>query len=301
MFDIIIFIISLLAVIKGADITTDSAIKIAKKYGISEFLIGLTIVAVGTSLPELASSLTAVYYGTPEIAVSNIIGSNIANIGMVLGITAILYSKCIKCNVKKHDIYFLIFSVVAIILAFADYMLTFMEGMIFIGTYIIYITWSFRLQKKQKKKSTDSTKNSDILLLLIGLTALTVGANYLISSGISILTALGMSKSAFGFIFIAIGTSLPELTASLIAMKKKHHGLAVGNIIGSNLFNTFIVFGAMATMATIPVIRSFYFTAMPILVILTLLLYMVTVRKKLTQYDGVIFLVLYIVSIVRVI
>ena len=301
MFDIIIFIISLLAVIKGADITTDSAIKIAKKYGISEFLIGLTIVAVGTSLPELASSLTAVYYGTPEIAVSNIIGSNIANIGMVLGITAILYSKCIKCNVKKHDIYFLIFSVVAIILAFADYMLTFMEGMIFIGTYIIYITWSFRLQKKQKKKSTDSTKNSDFLLLLIGLTALTVGANYLISSGISILTALGMSKSAFGFIFIAIGTSLPELTASLIAMKKKHHGLAVGNIIGSNLFNTFIVFGAMATMATIPVIRSFYFTAMPILVILTLLLYMVTVRKKLTQYDGVIFLVLYIVSIVRVI
>lgn len=301
MFDIIIFIISLLAVIKGADITTDSAIKIAKKYGISEFLIGLTIVAVGTSLPELASSLTAVYYGTPEIAVSNIIGSNIANIGMVLGITAILYSKCIKCNVKKHDIYFLIFSVVAIILAFADYMLTFMEGMIFIGTYIIYITWSFRLQKKQNKKSTDSTKNSDILLLLIGLTALTVGANYLISSGISILTALGMSKSAFGFIFIAIGTSLPELTASLIAMKKKHHGLAVGNIIGSNLFNTFIVFGAMATMATIPVIRSFYFTAMPILVILTLLLYMVTVRKKLTQYDGVIFLVLYIVSIVRVI
>lgn len=301
MSDIIIFIISLLAVIKGADITTDSAIKIAKQYGISEFLIGLTIVALGTSLPELASSLTAVYYGTPAIAVSNIIGSNIANIGMVLGITALLYSRCIRCDVIKKDIYFLMFSVVATIIAFADYMLTFTEGIIFIGLYTIYIAQSIRSHKKQKTKSTETAKNSDILLLLIGLAALTVGANYLISSGIGILTALGMSKSAFGFIFIAIGTSLPELTASLIAMKKKHHGLAVGNIIGSNLFNTFVVFGAMATMATIPVIRSFYLTAMPILIILTLLLYMVTVRKKLTQYDGVIFLVLYIVSIARVI
>ncbi|MBW6462256.1 MAG: calcium/sodium antiporter [DPANN group archaeon] len=302
MFDIIIFIISLLAVIKGADITTESAIKIAKKYNISEFLIGLTIVAIGTSLPELASSLTAVYYRTPEIAVSNIIGSNIANIGLVLGITTILYSKYIRCNVKKQDIYFLMFSIMATIIAFADYVLTFMEGIFFIGAYTIYLTWSVKLHKKQKIPQTeDNIKNIEFILLGVGLVALTVGANYLISSGIGILTALGMSKSAFGFIFIAIGTSLPELTASLIAMRKKHHGLAVGNIIGSNLFNTLIVLGAMTTMATIPIIKSFYITTMPILIILTLLLYMVTVRRKLTQFDGVIFLVLYIVSIVRVI
>ncbi|NOQ55628.1 MAG: calcium/sodium antiporter [Nanohaloarchaea archaeon] len=289
-----------MVVIKGADITTDSAIKIAKQHGISEFLIGLTIVALGTSLPELASSLTAVSLGTPELAVSNILGSNIANIGLVLGIAAILFSKCIRCNVLKKDIYFLMFSVIATIVAFMDYMLTFTEGMLFIAIYLTYITWSIRSHKKTKKRKTEPAKVNDMILLIVGLSALTIGASYLISSGIGILTALGISKSAFGFIFIAVGTSLPELTASLMAMKKRHHSLAIGNIIGSNLFNTFVVFGAMAGMRAIPVVKTFYVTAMPILVILTLLLYMSIERKKLTRFDGMIFLLLYIVSIIRV-
>ena len=297
---ILIFLLSLFAVIKGADITTESAVKIAKQYGVSEFLIGLTIIAFGTSLPELASSLTAVIYNTPEIAVSNIIGSNIANIGLVLGLTAIIFSKKIKCNVKMRDIYFLFFSVLVTIAAFMDYRLTFAEGIVFILLYISYILYSVKSQKLKNISRHEKIDFANLIRLAIGLILLVAGAKYFITSGIELINLLGISASAFGFLFIAVGTSLPELASSLIAMKKKYHGLAVGNIIGSNLFNTFFIFGAMASINIIPVIESFYLSAMPMLVILTVMLYLAIVHKKLTRFDGFLFLALYLISIVRV-
>ncbi len=296
----IIFVISLLAVVKGADITTESAIRIAKQYGVSEFLIGLTIIAFGTSLPELASSITAVLYNTPEMAVSNIMGSNIANIGLVLGLTVIIFSKKIKCDVRKHDIYFFVFSVLAMLVVFIDYRLTFIEGMAFILLYISYTIYSVKTHKMAKSSHRSKIDFTNLAMLAIGLILLIAGANYFIISGIELISMFGISATAFGFIFIAVGTSLPELAASLISMKKKHHGLAVGNIIGSNLFNTFFIFGAMAGIETIPMIKSFYISSMPILVALTALLYLALMRKKLGRFDGFLFLALYSLSVILV-
>ncbi|MEA3229474.1 MAG: calcium/sodium antiporter [archaeon] len=299
MFEILIFLASLLAVIKGAQITTESAINVAKKYGISEFLIGFTVIAVGTSLPELATSITAVMYGTPDIAVSNIIGSNIANIGLVVGITTILFSRKVRNGNLKNDLRFLIFSVLALIFVFRDGMITFQESISFLVIYFAYIIYSVKSRKmKKRKKEKQELKTS--LILIFGLALLLIGSNYLISSAISIIDMSGISAKAFGFFFIAVGTSLPELATSIISIKKKHHNLAIGNIIGSNIFNTFLIFGTIGTIKTIPIIKSFYLETMPILIILTGLLYISAARKKVTRLEGLLFLLIYAVSVIRV-
>lgn len=300
MLEIIIFAISLLAIIKGAGMIVNNAVNIAKKHNISEFIIGSTVIAFGTSLPEFASSVTAVLYNTPQIAVSNVIGSNIANIGLVLGITAVVFSSLSNSSILKRDIYCLLFSIIAFMIISIDYKITLAEGIAFLFIYISYIIYSIRSHKLKETKTHKKTETRPYLLLAIGLAMVGIGSNYLIVSGIEIIEMIGISASALGFIFIAIGTSLPELVTSLTAMKKNHTTLAVGNIIGSNIFNIFIIFGAMALIKTIPILPSFYVQAMPILAVLTILLCIAAFKKTLTRFTGIIFLILYLLAVVRI-
>ncbi len=295
MLDIIIFILSLAVVIKSADIVIDNSVLIAKHHGISDFMIGLTLVAVGTSLPEFATSAASLLNGMPQLAVSNIFGSNIANIGLGIGLTSILFYKSIHFKSKRRDMNLLIATAIATVIMFMDLRMTFLEGFALIATYIGYVVLSAR----DHTVKTDRNIPLDprvYLYVIAGLIILPLGADTLIGTAESIMIQFGITQSIFGFIVIALGTSLPELTVCIMSVKKKRDGLAIGNIIGSNLFNLLLIFGTLSMIESLPILDSFFMPASLALISLTSLLYISVIRQKVTRLDGAIMLIIYIAA-----
>jgi len=299
------FIISLAVLIKAADIFTDSASKLGGILGLSQFVIGVTIVSIGTSLPELASSISAVLKGVTDMVAGNVIGSNIANILLVVGL-ATLFSRKGRLEVTRNlinlDLPLLAGSGIILMLMFLwDGQVTFGEGIIALLGYAIYLHYTLKHKEKEtKEKRTKEKLDLKIILgLVLGAIFIYFGANYAIESVIKISEILNIGTAVIALSAVAIGTSLPEIFVSVSAARKGKDEIALGNIFGSNIFNGFVVLGLPALFKTLDVTSAVLSIAIPFFIAATLLYVISGITRKIYKWEGAMYLLIYILFIVK--
>ena len=305
----VILIIGFFFLIKGADLFVDGAASIARKFNIPSMVIGLTIVAMGTSAPEAAVSITSSLAGQNDMSVANVVGSNFFNILMVLGVSAIIAKLPVQKNtIKKDTPFLLIVSVLLLIFAF-DKNISRIEGIIFLVIFVYFLYTTV----KSAKNTEESTSLSDneiavsdndipantpmfktIILSLIGIAGIIFGGDMVVDSATSIATMFGMSANLVGLTIVAVGTSLPEFVTSIVAIKKGETEIAIGNVIGSNVFNILLVLG-LATAIFPIAISTFALIDIIFMVAITILLYLFMKKDNcLVKKHGFIFIILYI-------
>ena len=301
--EILILGLSLVALYYGAKFVTEGAAYVARVLGISEFVIGATIVAFGTSLPELASSILAMLTdaGYPGIVVGNVAGSNIANIGLALGISGILYNLYIDRKIIETDVPFLIASTLAFFAAFIDLMVTWLEGVILILMYLAFIHHEVSEQSKTKVPAREIFDQKYLFIFIGGLILLYLGAKYLISSILEVSVLFGISEAVVAFVLVSIGTSLPEIVTSVVAAKEGRGDIAMGNVVGSNTFNSLIVLGASALIGTVAVDASFLNAALFSMVLISLLLGFMLIDNRISRFEGVLLFLIYMVIILNMV
>lgn len=291
-----IFIVALTVLLKGSDWFIDSAECIGLNLGIPPFIIGVTIVAFGTSLPELATSISSVFQGEPEIPIGNVVGSNITNIALVLGLVTIYVKKVdITYDIWKIDVPYLFFSALALWGAAYDGKFTLIEGILFFVALIVFLALTFNKANDEEENSNlDKTSGKTYLLLLLGGIMVWLGAEYTISSVSVIAIALGIPAAIMALIFIALGTSLPEVIVSLNAAKKGKTSIAIGNVMGSNIFNTFCVMSIPRFFGNLEIPDCVIGFQLPFMVFITFMFIVVTWNKKISLWEGLMMLLFYI-------
>jgi cation:H+ antiporter len=304
----ILFILGFLLLIKGADFLVDGASAIARRFNVSDLVIGLTVVAFGTSTPELFVNIVASARGNTEIAIGNVLGSNIANVFLILGISAVIYPLAVSKGTVWKEIPFSLLAVVVLglmandrVIDAADFSrLTRIDGLVLLAFFIIFLYYSFSIAKTidgmaehVPAKAQGIAKS--FLLILAGLIGLTLGAKWIVDSAVSFAESLGMSESLVGLTIVAVGTSLPELATSAMAAYKKNAEIAVGNVVGSNIFNIFFVLGVSATIRPLPFqAGSNLDIGVVVASSLFLFLFMFTGKTRLLdRWEGIVFLLLY--------
>ena len=308
----VLFFIGFVALIKGADLLVDGASSLAGRLGVSALVIGLTIVAFGTSAPELVVNLLASWQGNTDIAIGNILGSNIVNILLILGISSILYPLTVQRGTVWKEIPFALLAVVvlavlandAAIDGAASSALTRTDGVVLISFFIIFLYYIFGLTQRESA-NTDSEAASvepqftmlrSLVMVLLGITGLVVGGKWIVDGAVAFATGFGVSEALIGLTIVAIGTSLPEMATSVVAAYKKNVDIAVGNIIGSNIFNVFWILGVSSLIRPLPFAPAL---SMDLLVTVgaTLVLFLalfVGKRHTIERSQGVVFVILYI-------
>lgn len=252
--DIGIILVCIIAISKGAAWLVDSAAKIAKRLGISELVIGLTVVAFGTSAPEFGVTILAALRGMGDISVGNIVGSNIFNLGFILGGTAIIHSLKTNKTVIRRDGFFLLFGSLLLTGLLWNLQLNRIEGTVLFSLltlYIGYLYWNKR--PVDAEIPTGELRWWDPMLLLIGFGMVVGGAHFMVTSAVDLAKAFGISEWVIGATVVAAGTSAPEFATSLVAALRKRYGISVGNLIGSDIFNMFGVLGLAAILRDLPV------------------------------------------------
>jgi len=304
------FFAALAVLIKSADWFTDTAEKIGLFFKIPSFIIGVTIVAFGTSLPEIATSISAVLKGNSEIVIANVAGSNITNILLVLSISAII-AKQIKVDkdIIKIDLPILFGSTILLLLTTLDGKFTYIDGilsMIFLLSYIIYNVKTGReindgiseIEKEEKSEAKKGRIEIKYPLILLGSGILiAISADFTIRSVIELSKLLKIGEEIIAVTAIAIGTSLPELATSVIAAKKGKSGIAIGNITGSNIFNALGVMAIPSFIDTLIIPLNFIVFTIPTLLFVTILYVFVTMDNEISQWEGITLLLLYVAFI----
>ena len=254
--DITTLVFCFFVIYKGAGWLVDSSVKIAKRFGVSELIIGLTIVAFGTSAPEFSVTISAAIRDAGNISVGNIIGSNIFNMGIILGGAAIIRNLKTSDSIVHRDGFFLLIGSVVVVGMLWDLHLTRMEGMILFSLLIVYLGNLYSCKDCNHEVEIDSETTKlhikDIWLLVVGLGMLLVGSHFVVTSAINIARALGISEWIIGATIIAAGTSMPEIATSIVAAFRGHNGISVGNLIGSDIFNVFGALGLAAFIREMP-------------------------------------------------
>ena len=252
--DVTIVLVCVGVIAKGASWLVDSASKIAKRLGISELVIGLTILALGTSAPEFAVSILAALKGSGNIAIGNIVGSNIFNLGFILGGTAIVHSLQTSRIVIVRDGFFLLFGTFILLFFLWDLTLTKFEGGILFSLLILYLVYLYvKREPLEAEQEMGKMLWWDPLVLILGLVMVLIGAHFLVESAINLARYMGVSEWVIGATVIAAGTSAPEFATSLAAALRSRYGMSVGNLIGSDIFNLFGVLGVAGILNNIPV------------------------------------------------
>ncbi|MBS5883271.1 calcium/sodium antiporter [Clostridium sp.] len=305
----LILIIGFILLIKGADIFVDGAAKIAKKFGIPSIIVGLTIVSLGTSAPELAVSLIASFEGNNGITIGNVLGSNIFNTLMVLGVTAIIMPIVIKKNlVIKDYIINIVVSIVLLVLTFGRVLLnkeaalTRISGIILLILCIIYTLYLIKSAKSRKEEDSEEEEDikilSCIIKIILGIIGIIAGGNLVVSSASDIAYSFGLSDKLVGLTIVAVGTSLPELVTTMIASIKGENDIAIGNVLGSNIFNILLILGVSSSINAIPISSSLLIDILFLIVISIILgIFMFKGKKdklKLDKLEGLILVLLYI-------
>lgn len=314
----ILLIVGFLLLIKGAGYFVDSASAIAGKLNISPLIIGLTIVAFGTSAPEAVVSIVAALDNNGDMVIGNIVGSNIINITLLLGITALIAPMAIERETQTREIPFSLAAAVMVLILMSDQLFFSQEanaigrldGLILlagIGLFLYYIFVKARRTKKateddeQKKTGNKSSWIKNIVLLIIGLAGIIIGGDIVVASATEIALALGMSQALVGLTIIALGTALPELTTSVAAARKGEASLALGNLIGSNIFNIFFVLGISAVIKPLDVGVVLFTDTWLLIGVTVLLLVLALWRKTFSRVEGATLLGLYLVYFVYII
>jgi len=252
--DIVILLVSIIVIGKGAVWLVDAAARVAKHFGISELVIGLTVVAFGTSAPEFGVTILAAIRGMGDISVGNIVGSNIFNLGFILGGTAIIHSLKTSRTVVFRDGIFLLFGGILLSVFLWDLTLSKIEGIVLFTLLVLYLLYLyFKKETIETEEPTHAMYRWDPILLFVGIGLVIVGSHFLVESAVSIARFMGVSDWVIGATIIAAGTSAPEFATSLTAAMKSRYGMSVGNLIGSDIFNLFGVLGVAGMMRNLSV------------------------------------------------
>lgn len=324
---ILLIIVGFILLIKGADFLVLGASGVAKKLRISEMVIGLTIVAMGTSMPELMVSLTSAIEGYADISLGNIVGSNLVNVLFILGLCAIIKNLAISKESRKVDIP--VSLLVTILLFFfclnggTEKIITRTEGIILLVIFVIYLGYLLinarkiekdegkaKVEEKKELKTNENTDkdNKTFILncvkIIVGIIALKFGADFVVDNAVIIAETIGISEKIIGVTIIAIGTSLPELVASVTAVLRNENDLAVGNIVGSNIFNILLILGVSSTISPINYSLSYNFDMILLIAITILLAIFPFIGKEkysLERSEGIIFCLIYLAYILMLI
>lgn len=252
---IVILIVGFVMLIKGADWFVEGVAGIAEKFGIPQLVIGLTIVAMGTSAPEAAVSITSATKGSAGITIGNVVGSNILNVLVILGLTAVITKVAVQKSTVRYEIPFmLVITLVLLFLGMTGNKITFVEGMILWAFFILYMVYLFYMAKKQKEEGENSENKPVWKLILLGIVGAVMvvwGADLTVDAASEIAKVFGMSDRLIGLTIVAFGTSLPELVTSATAARKGKADIAIGNIVGSNVFNILFVVGTTALVTPV--------------------------------------------------
>ena len=257
--ELLLLILGFAMLIKGADWFVDGTSGVARKLGIPQLVVGLTIVAMGTSAPEAAVSITAALKGNASIAIGNVVGSNILNILIILGLTAVITSVAIQKSTLWVEIPYMLVVTVVLIVMGLDVTVSRMEGVILWVMFIIYLAYLFYLAKNGKEENEEVTTATWKLILcaIVGGVVVVWGSDVTVDAATKIAQILGMSERFIGLTIVALGTSLPELVTSVTAARKGNADIAIGNIVGSNIFNILFVIGTAAIIIPVPYAAGF--------------------------------------------
>ena len=314
---IVLLVAGFVALIKGADLFVDGSSSLAAIFKVPSIIIGLTIVAMGTSAPELAVSTSAAINGSNEIAVSNVVGSNLFNLLMVLGVCALIKPLPLDNVIKKRDFPFSIIITIALFAALGVGVLrstdfatvkmndtvTTLERWMGIALLVIFVIYLIVLIRSALKNKTEGeavkqmSPLKSVLFILIGIALIVAGGHFVVESAKYIAAAFGMSETLIGLTIVAVGTSLPELVTSVVASRKGENGLAVGNVVGSNIFNILLILGVSGTIHPIGVNLA-SMVDFAILLAASILVFLFSLRNKINRPQGAVMILLYVAIMV---
>jgi len=322
-----IFIVSLALLVKGADWLVESSEQIGLALKVSPFIIGVTIVALGTSLPELASSLVAVFKEATEIVAANVIGSNIANILLIVGFAALATKSFLAVRRSLIDIDLPLLAAVTVLFGFIlrDGKITRLEGLLLLLAFLVYLLYTFfqrgaelerplpeelptgeifevlpsRVDRRRPKKPVEKLNFKVFFFLILGVIFLAIGANYLIDSVLKLAEILKIGVSIIAIFAVAVGTSLPELVVSVKAAAQKKYEIALGNIFGSNVFNALVVIGIPSLIKPLLVDSITFQIGFPFMVVATILLVISGITRRISIWEGAMFLLIYLLFLAK--
>mgnify|MGYP000228419620 FL=1 len=295
---VLLLIVGFVMLVKGADWFVDGAAGLADRFGIPQLVIGLTIVAMGTSAPEAAVSITAALKDSAGIAVGNIVGSNILNVLIILGLTACVATLSVaKSTIRIELPYMIAISLLLLLFGWTGNEITFWEGVGLWVAFLLYLGYLFRMAKKNKETPPEEASSRPLWMLLvlsiIGLVLIVWGSDVTVDAATALARYFGMSERFIGLTIVALGTSLPELFSSLTAARKGKADIAIGNIVGSNIFNILFVLGTTALITPVPFAARFTVDTIVAVLVGVLLLVCVARSKKLTKPTGILMLAAY--------
>ena len=308
----VLFALGFVLLIKGADWLVNGATSIAKKYRISDMVIGLTIVSMGTSMPELVVNILASLNGSAELAVGNVFGSNIANILLILGVAALIYPLPLQRSTVMSEIPFSLMAALlvgflanaALFDKYQGLIISRTDGGILLFFFALFMLYIFKVAREGKPEAGESYQEQPLLrasgLVLLGMFSLFLGGKWTVDGATFIATQLGMSESFIGLTVVAIGTSLPELVTSAVAASRRNTDIAVGNAVGSNIFNILWILGISAVIHPLPFNVLSNFDILMIIFASTLLILSVSLEKKrqVGRISGIVFLLCYVAYVV---
>lgn len=306
MIDILILLGGFVALIFGAEKLVDAASSLAAKFGIPSIVIGLTIVAFGTSAPELVVNVIAAINENTEMVLGNVLGSNIFNVLGILGISAIIYPLAVKSNTTWYEIPLSLLAAIAVIVISSDIYfdgltntISRTDAVLLLLFFAVFLVYNIAISKNDKAEEKITIKHyktlTGVLFILLGLAGLVFGGQLIVTSATSIAQSFGISERIIGLTIVSIGTSLPELATSIVAVRKKNVDIAIGNVVGSNIFNIFFVLGASAFITPVVVAQaSFIDILMNIVAGVLLFLFVFTGKyRRVDRWEGFVLLALY--------
>ncbi len=269
----IILIIGFVLLTKGADYFIENSAAFAEDKGISPHIVGVTVVAFGTSLPELLVSVISSFQNHNDLALGNIVGSNISNLGLVLASASFIFHYILRSRIEPEDnankdSYVMLIAALLLVFFAQDNLISFSEGFLFFILYLLYLV-SLYFRSSKKPEWSESETNTSYSFLVGGLTSMLIGAQITINSAVEIASQLGVSEIVIGLSVVAIGTSLPELAGTVSAARMGHKEIAIGNVIGSNIANIFLVMGVLAMINAIKVEQWVLDVTLPLLILIT--------------------------------
>lgn len=301
--EIVWLLLSLVILYYGAEGLVFGASSLAKRLGVSALVIGLTIVSIGTSMPELVVSIKAALVGQSALSIGNVLGSNMFNIGIILGLSAIIYPLAVKRQLLKFDVPVMILTSVLFLLLFLDSVISRFDAVLMIVLFVSYVGYLMITSKREQKSGADIEEDNikiskhwllDIVFIVVGLLALVFGSDLLVVNSIIIAERMGMSEAMIGLTIVAAGTSMPELATSVVAAIKKRSDIAVGNIVGSNIFNILLILGVTGAIHPISTPDINYMDTLFVVLLGIVLWLFMKMGSTIKRWQGVAFILLYI-------
>ena len=300
--EVIWLLVSLVILYYGAEGLVFGASSLAKRIGVSPLIIGLTIVSIGTSMPELVVSAKSAMSGQSGIAIGNVLGSNMFNVGIILGLSAIIYPLAVKRQLLKFDVPIMILTSVLFLLLFLDYGIARLEALFMVVLFVLYISYLLITSKKNPKDKNNQESDIkvskhwllDLIFIVAGLLALVFSSDLLVDNSIIIAQRLGMSEAMIGLTIIAAGTSMPELATSVVAAIKKPSDIAIGNIVGSNIFNILLILGVTGLIQPISTPEINYMDTLFVVILGLVLWLFIKFSSHVRRWQGVIFILIYV-------